>query len=300
MANDSWFQPATDLSRAVRSDERGATEQVEGLFERIDRCNDVTNAYVHILSERAQAAAADADNGTSGNALQGVPVAVKDNLDVAGVPTTFGAVPMADNVPKRSALAVDRVEDAGAVIVGKTNTPRVRAPKHDGQSAVRADRHAVRPRTDGWGILGREHSGGRRRACDGRVRNGWWKVAANSGKRLWRLRTQAVSWPSTQAEPAGRFRTHAVRRSGPNRQDSRRRSDRRRRNRRPTPRRPALSAGANGQLLRRGRALGRRPACRVDTDTWALPGHAHSPRDRGRDRRGDRGWGCDRRASRHC
>ncbi|MFC7157650.1 amidase [Halomarina halobia] len=123
MASDPWFRSATDLSRVVRSGKRAATDHVEDFLERIDQCNDVTNAYVHVLSERAQAAADGVGDGTNGDALQGVPVAVKDNIDVAGVPTTFGAVPMADNVPRRSAVAVERVEDAGAIVIGKTNTP---------------------------------------------------------------------------------------------------------------------------------------------------------------------------------
>lgn len=69
MANDPWFHPATDLSKAVRSGERGATKHVEDLLERIDRRNDVTNVSVHILSEYTQAAAADADDGMNGNTL---------------------------------------------------------------------------------------------------------------------------------------------------------------------------------------------------------------------------------------
>lgn len=123
MPCDPWYQPASRLSKRVGSGERTASEHVENLLERIEQRNDVTNAYVYVASERARAAADNADDGTGSDALRGVPMAVKDNLDVANMPTTFGAVPMANNVPERSAVAVERVEDAGAVIVGKTNTP---------------------------------------------------------------------------------------------------------------------------------------------------------------------------------
>ena len=75
---------------------------------------------------RAEAEArADAlARGDTTGPLHGVPVSVKDLINTAGVRTTFGSLLMKDNVPTVDAVAVKRLRDAGAVIVGKTTTPR--------------------------------------------------------------------------------------------------------------------------------------------------------------------------------
>lgn len=127
MTEEPWFLPATRLAREVREGDRSAADLVDAYLDCIERRNDATNAYVRVLDEEARAAARTADEAVaSGEALgplHGVPVVIKDNTDVAGVPTTFGVKPLADNVPERSAVPVERLEAAGAVVLGKTNTP---------------------------------------------------------------------------------------------------------------------------------------------------------------------------------
>jgi aspartyl-tRNA(Asn)/glutamyl-tRNA(Gln) amidotransferase subunit A len=73
--------------------------------------------------ERAAELEAAIERGEEVGPLAGLPVGIKDLQDVAGIPTTSGAVPLADHVPEESAAFVDRLEAAGAVVVGKTNTP---------------------------------------------------------------------------------------------------------------------------------------------------------------------------------
>jgi len=123
---DPCFTPATELASAVRAGERSPVAVVEAFLDRIDAHNDETNAYVTVCAdrarERARAVADAVERGEDPGRLAGVPVGVKDLLDVAGVRTTLGSEAV-DRVPETSATAVRRLEAAGAVVLGKTNTP---------------------------------------------------------------------------------------------------------------------------------------------------------------------------------
>jgi len=127
MTEEPWFLPATRLAREIRAGNRSAVDLVESYLDRIERRNDVTNAYVRVLEAEARESARTADRVATADEdlgpLHGVPVAIKDNTDVAGVPTTFGVKPLADNIPEQSAVPVERLEAAGAIVLGKTNTP---------------------------------------------------------------------------------------------------------------------------------------------------------------------------------
>jgi aspartyl-tRNA(Asn)/glutamyl-tRNA(Gln) amidotransferase subunit A len=96
-------------------------------LERIERANAALGAFVHVDPEGAAAAASAAGRRQAAaarlGALDGVPVAVKDNLWVAGMPARWGSRMWADFVPPADDIAVERLRAAGAVIVGKTNTP---------------------------------------------------------------------------------------------------------------------------------------------------------------------------------
>jgi Asp-tRNA(Asn)/Glu-tRNA(Gln) amidotransferase A subunit family amidase len=100
---------------------------VEYFLDRIERLDDEINAFVTVCDERARAAAEEAERalraGEAVGPLHGVPVAVKDLTNVAGVRTTFGSKLFADFVPEEDAVVVSRLKRAGAIVVGKTNTP---------------------------------------------------------------------------------------------------------------------------------------------------------------------------------
>jgi len=85
------------------------------------------NAYVTVLreraSERAKKAAEAVDRGDDLGPLHGVPVAIKDICPVADVRLTFGSQPFADNTTTEDAIVVDRLLEAGGIVMGKTNTP---------------------------------------------------------------------------------------------------------------------------------------------------------------------------------
>jgi aspartyl-tRNA(Asn)/glutamyl-tRNA(Gln) amidotransferase subunit A len=96
-------------------------------LERIGRANARLGAFVHVDAQGAAKAAAAAEarqrSGARTGPLDGIPVAVKDNLWVAGMPARWGSRMWADFVPEVDDIAVERLRAAGAVIVGKTNTP---------------------------------------------------------------------------------------------------------------------------------------------------------------------------------
>ena len=121
-------ETASGLAAAIRAGEHTSVAAVERSLDRIRARNDELNAFVTVLDERAREAAREADRAVAADddlgPLHGVPVAIKDLYAYkAGVRNTYGSVPFADHVADTDALVVQRLEDAGAVVVGKTNTP---------------------------------------------------------------------------------------------------------------------------------------------------------------------------------
>jgi amidase len=125
--DDLCFTSAVELARMLRARELSASELLDAYTDRIRRVNPQLNAIVTLAEEQAakQAAAADdaAARGESLGPLHGLPIAVKDLADTAGIRTTYGSPLFADHVPDADAPHVARLRAAGAVIIGKTNTP---------------------------------------------------------------------------------------------------------------------------------------------------------------------------------
>jgi len=126
--------PATEQAALLRSGAVSATELVREHLDRIASLNDSVNAIVILLPERALAAAAEADRLRAAGAelapLHGLPIAHKDLVDTAGVRTTYGSPSFRDHVPDADELLVTRLRAAGAIMVGKTNTPEWGAGSH--------------------------------------------------------------------------------------------------------------------------------------------------------------------------
>ena len=118
---------ATRLAAAIRSGTVSSAEALEGSLGRIELSNPAINAIVTLDPERAMAAARRADRAVSaGQAvgpLHGLPMAVKDLQDTAGLRTTYGSTLHADRVPTSDSPLVAALRHAGAIVIGKTNTP---------------------------------------------------------------------------------------------------------------------------------------------------------------------------------
>jgi Asp-tRNA(Asn)/Glu-tRNA(Gln) amidotransferase A subunit family amidase len=112
--------------RRLRGSELSSRELVEHYLRLVDEANPVLNAVVARDDDAALAAADAADarrrNGDEGPLL-GLPVTIKDTLATAGLVTTSGSLARRDHVPDRDATVVARLKDAGAIVIGKTNTP---------------------------------------------------------------------------------------------------------------------------------------------------------------------------------
>jgi amidase len=125
---------ATEMATLVRRREVSAVELVEAHLRRIEQTNGEVNAIVTLTADRAlaDAAAADAElaAGRPRGPLHGLPVAHKDLVDTAGIRTTYGSPLFAEHVPVEDALIVRRMRAAGAITLGKTNTPEFGTGSH--------------------------------------------------------------------------------------------------------------------------------------------------------------------------
>ncbi len=115
------------MARLIRARKLSAREALAAHLKQIERVNPKVNAIVTLTPEMALKAAADADemqarNGKLGP-LHGLPVAHKDLMETKGIRTTFGSLLYKDYVPNEDDLVVERMRRAGAIILGKTNTP---------------------------------------------------------------------------------------------------------------------------------------------------------------------------------
>jgi len=125
--SDLCFLSAVELATRIRQKQVSAREVMTAHLAQIERINPKVNAIVTLVADRAMAAAARADEMTAKGGplgvLHGLPVAHKDLVDTAGIRTTRGSRFYSDNVPTRDALIVERIHAAGALTLGKTNTP---------------------------------------------------------------------------------------------------------------------------------------------------------------------------------
>jgi len=124
---DLWAMSAGELARAIRSGQASSREVVEAHLRRIEEVNPRLNALVAVLAESALAAAAAADravaSGAPLGALHGVPISVKENIDVAELPTTHGVESLAGAVADLDSPQVANLRADGAIVLGRGNLP---------------------------------------------------------------------------------------------------------------------------------------------------------------------------------
>jgi amidase len=121
------FRTASELARAIRDRELSSVDVVNAHLGQIAGHNSKINAIVTLDEEGARERAKEADEalalGESWGPLHGLPLTIKDTFETSGLRTVSGFKPLAEHVPAEDAAAVARLRSAGAVILGKTNTP---------------------------------------------------------------------------------------------------------------------------------------------------------------------------------
>ncbi|MHA1255794.1 MAG: amidase, partial [Promethearchaeota archaeon] len=124
---DICFMSAYDMLDAIKSQELTSEDITEALIERIEKINPIVNAYCTTTFDLAREMAKNADNavkkGEPLGVLHGIPTSIKDLMMTKGIRTTYGSLLHVDFIPEEDDIAVKRLFEAGAVMIGKSNTP---------------------------------------------------------------------------------------------------------------------------------------------------------------------------------
>ncbi|MEM7254011.1 MAG: amidase [Pseudomonadota bacterium] len=127
MSDDIVFKSASELASDIRDQRISARDVMEAFLTKIEQVNPIVNAVCTLDTQNARAQADTADqmllSGKGVGPLHGLPIAIKDLHATAGMLTTLGSPIYADSIPSHDHLHVARLRAAGAIIIGKTNTP---------------------------------------------------------------------------------------------------------------------------------------------------------------------------------
>jgi aspartyl-tRNA(Asn)/glutamyl-tRNA(Gln) amidotransferase subunit A len=157
MANgqDLGYLGIREAAAALASGKLSSLDLTEAVLARIEQLNPTLNAYTCVMADSAPADARAADaRATAGERLgpmDGIPVAIKDVIDTAGVVTTYGSIKYRDHRPDADAHVVQQLRKAGAVILGKTNT-------HELARGITTDNPHFGPTRNPWDLT--RHPGG--------------------------------------------------------------------------------------------------------------------------------------------
>jgi len=129
LADPIYFSSATALARAIKEKKVSSEEVVTAFLDRINEVNPKLNAVVQLVAGEALEEAKEADRilekGTDTGPLHGVPMTIKDSFDTAGIISTGGTLGRKNYIPEKDATIVARLKQAGAILLGKTNTPEL-------------------------------------------------------------------------------------------------------------------------------------------------------------------------------
>ncbi|HWX59707.1 MAG TPA: amidase [Acetobacteraceae bacterium] len=158
--SEIWQLSATDLAHRIARRQLSSAEVVNAHLARIDAVNPALNAVVRVLADQAREAADLADRqlaaGESVGPLHGVPFTVKENIDMAGLPTTWGVPALAQTAVPLDAPAVERMRAAGAIPIGRTNLPDMALRIHTVSSLHGITRNPWHPGRTAGGSSGGE------------------------------------------------------------------------------------------------------------------------------------------------
>ena len=150
---------ANQLSQAIHAKQVSCHEVMQAYLHRIESINPHFNALVSLqdstkLLAQAQACDTDLSKGHSRGWLHGLPIALKDLVDVAGIPTTCGSPLLRHNIPHEDALLTQRLKAAGGIVIGKTNTPEWGLGSHTFNEVFGTTRNAYNPAFSAGGSSG--------------------------------------------------------------------------------------------------------------------------------------------------
>src|SRR5436309_6367156 len=158
--SEIWRLTAIELAQHIARRELSSAEVVDAHLARIDAINPALNAVVRVLADEARAAAALADQqlaaGDKVGPLHGVPFTVKENIDMAGLPTTWGVPALAQAVVPKDAPVVERLRAAGAIPIARTNLPDMALRVHTMSSLHGLTRNPWHPGRTAGGSSGGE------------------------------------------------------------------------------------------------------------------------------------------------
>ena len=157
---------ASSLSAVIRDRKASCGEVMQAYLARIHRYNGLYNAIISMLDDdelmrRAAAADSELDQGRYRGWMHGMPHAVKDLADAQGFPTVEGSPLLTGSIPEADDLFISRIRSAGAIFIGKTNTPEFGYGSQSYNPVFGPVRNAYDPRLTSGGSSGRR----RRRAC---------------------------------------------------------------------------------------------------------------------------------------
>jgi amidase len=131
VTDDLISKSATELTQLIKAREASSVEIVEAYLRQIEQVNPSLNAVVTIAPEvldHARAKDSDLAKGNLSGPLHGLPITIKDTIDTEGIRTTYGSRLFARHIPSQDASVVAQLKAAGAIILGKTNTPEMAIP----------------------------------------------------------------------------------------------------------------------------------------------------------------------------
>ena len=196
------FETLSELSHRLASGEVSAVELVTAALARAEATQSTLHAFAGLRPERARAEAAQADarrrRGEARSAIDGIPVAIKDNMVQTGELTTCASRILEGFVSPYTATAVARLEQAGAVVIGRTNMDEFAMGSSTEHSCAGADAQSVAPGEHARRLLGRLGGGRRGRASCPR------RWAATPGARSASRPAFAAWWGSSRPTAGSR------------------------------------------------------------------------------------------------
>jgi amidase len=158
MTNEFTHLSAVQIARLIRGKNAGVVEVLEAHLAAIEKLNPALNAFCTVAADKAREWAREAERAIAKRKklglLHGVPVAIKDLTPTAGIRTTWGSTLYADYVPSEDAEVVARLKAAGAIVIGKTNTPEFGAGANTVNKLFGATRNPWNPALSASGSTG--------------------------------------------------------------------------------------------------------------------------------------------------